>query len=71
MLGKLIICLSANIKMVYILQKEKYVMRNQESIAVEKQPKRSIWGSIWRTSWWKFLFFYNKKINSKDKQKRN
>ncbi|WJX86974.1 hypothetical protein P8452_69211 [Trifolium repens] len=55
----------------FIANKEKYVMRNQESIAVEKQPKRSIWGSIWRTSWWKFLFFYNKKINSKDKQKRN
>jgi len=53
------------------MQKEKYVMRNQESIVEKKEPNHSIWGSIWRTSWWKFLFFYNKKINSKDKRKKN
>ncbi|XP_004510829.1 elicitor-responsive protein 3 [Cicer arietinum] len=56
----------------FIANKENYMMRKQESIAEEKGPSHnSICGSIWRISWWKFLFFYNNKINSKDKQKRN
>ncbi|XP_061373563.1 elicitor-responsive protein 3 [Gastrolobium bilobum] len=56
----------------FIANKEKYVhvMGKRKFIAEEKEPSHSICGSIWRVSWWKILFFYNKK-SPKCKQKRN